>query len=78
MNTFLISLPCTDENAAQLAQAWLIAAAVDVHGVDGRNVLVPTNNPPFAFDIAQELVDNGFAHDHEAATAAANFADRNA
>lgn len=73
MNTFLVSIPCTDENAAQLFHAWLLSEGVDVQGVDGRNVLVPTDFPPFVFDLSQAAVLHGFAHDTEAARAANAF-----
>lgn len=74
MTTF--SIRCTDENAAQLAHAWLISEGVEVQGTDGCDVLVPTSYPPFVFDVAETLVSNGFAHDHDAAESTRQFLNR--
>lgn len=73
MNTWLISMPCTDEDAARRFRSWLLTNGVDVDSIDGRHVLVPTTRLPFVWDVAQAAVDNGFAHDSEASTVAETF-----
>lgn len=78
MTTFLVSIPCVDADSADRFRAWLDEQEVDVAQVAGRHVLVPTDRPPFAFDLAEAAVREGFAHDSEAARAATTFAERTA
>lgn len=78
MSTFLVSIPCTGAVAADRFAAFLAEQEVDVAEVAGRHVLVPTDRPPFAFDLAEAAVREGFAHDSEAARAATTFAERTA
>jgi hypothetical protein len=73
MATQDLRIPCTDENAAQRFHTWLLSEGIeDVHS-DGREVFVSTDNPGFAYAVAEQAVDNGFADDDEAARAAHNF-----
>ncbi len=69
----VLSLPCVDEPAAEAFAAWLRGEEVDVNGVDGRNVLIPTSYPPFAWDVAEAANEHGWAHDDEACAAVGAF-----
>lgn len=69
----VLSLPCADELMAESFAGWLRAEKVDVHGVDGRNVLIPTDNPPFAWDVAEAAVAHEWAHDDEVCAAVGAF-----
>lgn len=69
----VLRLRCTDESSAQLFEAWLRNEGVDTKGTDGTDTLVPTNNPLFAWDLAEAANDNGFAHDGEACASVRRF-----
>lgn len=62
-----IPIVCVDEEKAQQYAAHLREHEADVTRVDGRTVYIPTTYPPFAWDVAVEAVDNGYAEDGEVA-----------
>lgn len=72
-NPPVIRMQCTDENAAQLFETYLISEGVETKGTDGAHVLVPTTYPPFAWDVAEVAVEQGFARDDQAAASAQKF-----
>jgi len=69
----IIRMPCVDGEAAAELLAKLRADEVDVTGIEGREVLVPTNRPGFVWDVAQYAVEADCAHEHEAIAAARAF-----
>jgi hypothetical protein len=68
-----IRMPCVDGAAAADFVAHLKAQEVDVTGIEGREVLIPSNHPAFAWDIATAAVEADCAHEHEAIAAARTF-----
>lgn len=69
----IIRMPCVDGAAAAEFAAKLKAQEVDVTGIEGREVLVPSNRPAFAWDVATAAVEADCAHEHEAIAAAHAF-----
>lgn len=68
-----IRMPCVDGAAAAELLARLKADEIDVTGIEGREVLVPTNRPGFAWDIAHYAVEADCSHEHEAIAAVYAF-----
>jgi hypothetical protein len=69
----VLRLPCLDENRAKRFDAWLLMEEVDTRGVDGLHVLIPTTYPPFAWEVAEAAVSNGFAADDAVCAAVGSF-----
>jgi hypothetical protein len=69
----IIRMRCVDADAAAEFAAHLKAQEVDVTGIEDREVLVPSNRPGFAWDIATAAVEADCAHEHEAIAAARAF-----
>lgn len=68
-----IRIPCVDGAAAADLLAKLKADDIDVTGIEGREVLVPTNRPGFVWNLAEYAVNADCAHEHEAIAAAHRF-----
>lgn len=71
----VIRMECLDKANAQRFARWLRRKKVDVTGVDGADVLVPTTYPPFVWDIADAAYSKGFADEVQACSAANAFLD---
>lgn len=69
----VLSLPCVDEKAAEECATWFRGAELDAISVDGRNVLIPTSYPPFAWDVAEIAVEREWASDPEVCAAVGAF-----
>lgn len=69
----IIRMPCVDGEAAAELLAKLRADEIDVTGIEGREVLVPTDRPGFVWHLAQYAVDADCSHEHEAIAAAHRF-----
>lgn len=69
----VLTLPCVDELMAESFAGWLRREEVDGVSVDGRDVRVPTDNPLFAWDLAEAAVEHEWAHDDEVCAAVGAF-----
>lgn len=69
----IIRMPCVDGAAAAEFAAHLKAQEVDVTGIEGREVLIPSNRPAFAWGVATAAVEADCAHEHEAIAATRAF-----
>jgi hypothetical protein len=69
----ILRMPCASPDLAEKFAAWVRKQWVDVNGVEGREVLIPTDNPGFAYVLAEAAVLEECANDDEAAAAASAF-----
>lgn len=69
-------MPCTDEQEAAKVAEWLRSERkIDVTGVEGREVLIPSSTPGFAFQVQEAALLNDFGVGHEAWLAAFRYED---
>jgi hypothetical protein len=71
-----ISIPCVDADRATQFATWLRLEGVDVSRVDGVNVVLPTDNPVFAWDVAEAANKHGYADDDAVSRAVASKLDQ--
>ena len=69
----ILRMPCASPDLAEEFAAWVRKQWVAVSGVEGREVLIPTDNPGFAYVLAEAAVLEECANDDEAAAAASAF-----
>lgn len=69
----ILRMPCASPHLAEKFADWVHKQEVAVSGVEDREVLIPTDNPGFAYVLAEAAVLEEFAHDGEAAAAARQF-----